>query len=230
MNFTVNNTSINISANDIDSASKILNDVRCNNNFTVQKATQTKGCWYIWNVIHNDVPIASVNGRNDSEASRNAKKLFQYGDLVETDKEFKDLSDNKTDSPKPDFVKPSEIKYVFTIGDSAKTHGFYVFEATCAAEAWNIGTAKFNDNFPQDAGTRLGLWQRVLIPVHANPNWIAADFAKNVKTPSHFAVDVPIGLGLSNEKWTGPRDVVNTNGGVLENAIKKPVDHIAKQG
>lgn len=255
MIYTVkSNPNFNLTADSIDEADSFLKLIAIDK-FTLNKGDNTSGNWYKWNVMV-DLPggfhkkrAAVVKGRSEQEARGNTHKMFSEVTKVDLisdspNEEIMGAPASATATVTPSTsavgavpantgftkeipkVKP---KYIFVIGDSAKNHGFHVFEATTAAEAWSIGTGKFKAQFPQSEPVRLGLWQRVLVPVHASKMWASADAVKGVKTPSHFAVDLPVGLGLSNEEWTGPEDMINTNDGVVESVVQKPITHVASK-
>ena len=244
------NPNFNLTADDRDEAAnslKIINSGR----FTLEKGSPTSGNWFRWYVTiaidsFHKKRVAEVMGRSENEARAKTVRLFA-GITAEQ------LGPNGTEPVEPTRSAPepvqqasqtaavgsvpantgftSEIpkvkpKYIFLIGDSGKQHGFHVFEATSAREAWEIGVGEFKAQFPNDHGIRLGLWQRVLVPVHASAMWSAADLVKGLKTPSHFAVDVPVGLGTSDEKWTGPEDMINTVEGVVNSVAQLPITHV----
>lgn len=248
-----NNPNFNLSADDLDEAANSLHRIN-SGNFTVEKGRNTSGNWYLWYVIVNiggfhKKRVSEVMGRSVNEATDKASKLFQaisVSDLFIVGSKASASTVTSTEpvvpvSPKTVTVATGSVpansgftkeipkvkpKYIFMIGDSGKSHGFHVFEATSAREAWEIGTGEFKAQFPNESGIRLGLWQRVLIPVNVSPMWTSADAVKGLKTPSHFSVDVPVGLGLSDEKWIGPEDMVNIKDGVVENVVQKPITHV----
>jgi hypothetical protein len=246
-----NNPNFNLTADNISDAELIIAEI-CGGRFTVTKGANTSGCWYKWSInVANRGNVSEVKGRNENEARTNAVNIFNISSVtmfdvkaMSADDVAKEIATTQpihpqtlTGTSQPEALDMSESfqkavrpKFVFTIGDSANHHGMYLFEAHSASEAWKIGTDKFNSEFPNDRGSRLGLWQRVLVPVHANKMWISADMAKNIKTPSHFAVDLPVGLGLSNEEWSGPTDMINSNAdGVMSSVVQKHITKVASK-
>jgi hypothetical protein len=233
------NPNFNFIADGSTDADNIIHEIK-NNNFTVTKGINTGGCWYKWSVnVTGRTNVSEVKGRSEDEARTNVIKMFKYVQTPDLRPQMRPVGQQDTTTtsstasvPSSEgFVKPDlKPRFVFTIGDSANHHGMYTFEAHSASEAWEIGTNKFNSEFPSDRGARLGLWQRVLVPVHANRLWVSADMTKGIKTPSHFAVDVPVGLGLSSEEWSGPADMINNNAdGVMSSVIQKQITHIASK-
>ncbi|CAK0760589.1 hypothetical protein CCP1ISM_90029 [Azospirillaceae bacterium] len=229
--------------NDAENSLKIINS----GNFTLDKGKNTSGNWYAWHVTistgSGQKRVAEVMGRSENEARAKTGRLFgnvraanltvdggspqpSPAPTATPNGIVASVPANKGFTPEIPKVKP---KFVFVIGDSMKQHGFHVFEATSAREAWEIGTREFKAQFPNDSGHRIGLWQRVLVPVHVSAMWASADMVKGVKTPSHFSIDVPVGLGLSDDKWTGPEDMINTNDGVVESVVQKPVTHVVQK-
>jgi hypothetical protein len=244
------NANFNLTADDRDEAANSLKIIN-SGSFTLEKGDNTSGNWYRWYVTiaidsFHKKRVAEVMGRSENEARAKTVRLFE-GVTAEQ------LGPNGTETVEPTCSTPEpapqtapqvavgsvpantgftkEIpkvkpKYIFLIGDSGKQHGFHVFEATSAREAWEIGVGEFKAQFPSESGIRLGLWQRVLVPVHASRMWASADLVKGLKTPSHFAVDVPVGLGTSDEKWSGPEDMINTVEGVVSSVAQQPITHV----
>lgn len=250
------NPNFNLFADDVNDAENSLKIINAGN-FTLTKGNNTSGNWYTWYVTistgSGEKRVSEVLGRSDNEARSKAVRLFSDVSVdslindgaapapapapapiaVPTSaaapaKIVADVPANAGFTPEIPKVKP---KYIFIIGDSAKQHGFHVFEATSAREAWEIGTGEFKAQFPNESGIRLGLWQRVLVPVHVSAMWASADMAKGLKTPSHFTIDVPVGLGLSDDKWMGPDNLVNVDDrGAVESVHQKPVVHVVSKG
>lgn len=232
--FTIGTTTFN--ARSLNEAKERLGSMVTTDTTSIEECGQLLNGWKMFNFNK----WFKVKARNLKEAYKNG--VNKLSTLTEAD--FQIVDTDSEDAPPlagPPVVvrktavvslneKPSvgQNLYIIGIGDNEGGR-FAAIAATCAADAWNEAI-KQHSMIELRGATRLGMWQRVIVPVSTSKNWKAVDFTKNIDTPTHVIVDIPIYMGLSDEQYDGTETLKVDENTILGGVVKGKIDRIVLPG